>query len=104
MLSFRALNFKSWVHRITYLCKGKHYILATRMALYGQLHPFDSSLEDWTTFIKRARLYFAANGITEDTKKQGVLLLPSCAPKTFTMIKSIVAPKKTVEVSYKDLK
>ncbi len=71
-------------------------------ASHGQLHPFDSSVEDWSTFIERAELYFDANDITVDAKKRGVLL-SSCGPKTFTMIKSIVAPAKPADVPYKDL-
>ena len=66
-------------------------------AAHGHLHPFDSSVEDWSTFIERAELYFIANDITEDAKKRGVLL-SCCGPKTFTMIKSIVAPKKPVKI------
>ncbi len=66
-------------------------------ASHGQLHPFDSSVEDWSTFIGRAELYFDANDITVDAKKRGVLL-SSCGPKTFTMIKSIVAPAKPADV------
>ena len=71
-------------------------------AAHGHLHPFDSSVEDWSTFIERAELYFIANDITEDAKKRGVLL-SCCGPKTFTMIKSIVTPKKPVEIPYDDL-
>ena len=63
------------------------------MAVHGQLYPFDSAVEDWKTFIERAELYFAANGITEEEKKRGVLL-SSCGPTTYTLIKNIVAPRK----------
>lgn len=72
------------------------------MAVHGQLYPFDSAVEDWKTFIERAELYFAANGVSDDGKKRGILL-SSCGVKTFTTIKSIVAPKKPAEVPYKDL-
>ena len=74
----------------------------TTPAAHGQLYPFDSAVEDWKTFIERAELYFDANGITEDAKKRGILL-SSCGPKTFTMIKSIVAPTRPGEIPYGDL-
>ena len=38
-------------------------------AAHGHLHPFDSSVEDWSTFIERAELYFIAKDITEDARK-----------------------------------
>ena len=76
--------------------------VATRMAVHGQLYPFDSAVEDWKTVMERADLYFAANEIADEGKKRGVLL-SCCGPTTYTLIKNIVAPKKPAEIPYKDL-
>ena len=37
---------------------------------YGNIGPFDSPAEDWMSYEERFRLYFTANGITDDDKKQ----------------------------------
>ena len=61
------------------------------MAVYGQLHPFDPDEEDWKSYIQRAKLYFSANRVTDDDQKRAII--PSCCgPKTFQIIKNVVAP------------
>ncbi len=72
--------------------------MATRItAAFGILHPFDSSEEDWKSYIQRAKLYFIANGI-EEAEKQRAIILTSCGPKTFRMIRNIVAPRDPANV------
>ncbi len=62
------------------------------MAVYGQLHPFDQNEEDWTSYIERAKLCFTANKIEEEAQKR-VIILTCCGPKTYQLIKRIVAPE-----------
>ena len=72
------------------------------MAVYGVLHPFDINEEDWKSYIQRAKLYFTANGIT-DADKQRAIILTCCGPKTFKMVKNIVAPQDPNTVSLDEL-
>ena len=52
-----------------------------------QLHPFDSSVEDWSTFIERAGLFFNVNNITtlarQENKNENCRHVD---PKTFSMM------------------
>ena len=50
------------------------------MAVYGTLVVFNPRKEDWTEYAERLSFYFAANGITNDTKKRAILL--SCVGLT----------------------
>jgi len=72
------------------------------MAVYGVLHPFDINEEDWKSYIQRAKLYFTANGITNAEKQQAIILM-CCGPKTFKMVKNIVAPQDPNTVSVDQL-
>ena len=69
------------------------------MAVHGQLYPFDSVVEDWSTFLERAEMYFAANGIADDDKRG--ILISSYGPKTFTLIKTIVVLHKPADIPWR---
>jgi len=73
-------------------------------AHHGVMGPFDSSQEDWLSYVARLENYFVANDITEDkeTKRQAILL-SFCGVPTYRLIKSLSAPTKPEEVSFKDL-
>ena len=59
---------------------------------------FDPSEEDWEEYVERAEIYLSANGITDTTRKQDVLLTV-CGPKTYHILRVLLAPKKSTEVS-----
>ena len=69
---------------------------------YGVLHSFDSSQEDWKSYIQQMKLYFTANDIQLEAKQRAILLT-TCGPKTFQTIRSIVAPTDPAEVPLNDL-
>ena len=61
--------------------------LATRrktMATHGSLSDFDSSKEDWSSYILRLKYYFEANEVTDSNKKKSILLSHTSQP--FKMI------------------
>ena len=43
--------------------------------LHGLLTIFDSTQESWSIYIERLDQYFTANGVTNNDKKQAILLL-----------------------------
>ena len=73
-------------------------------ANHGVIGPFDSSQEDWLSYIARLQNYFVANDITEDkTAKCRAILLSVCGISTYRLIKSLSAPTKPEKVSYDNL-
>ena len=71
------------------------------MATYGCLSEYSSS-EDWASYLERMNQYFLANDVTDAAKKQAILL-SVVGDKTYKLIRDLVAPKKPMEKSYKEL-
>lgn len=67
----------------------------------GKLDSYDSSSEDWATYIERLDQYCVANDIAEG-KKVSVLLCAMGA-KTYTLLRSLLAPIKPAEKSYAEM-
>ena len=81
--------------------------LATRinssvMATHGSLSEFDSTKDDWTSYIERMDFYFIANDVTSDAKKRAILL-SACGAPTLKLIRSLVETGKLTATSYTDL-
>lgn len=72
------------------------------MALHGTIGEFNSALEDWASYAERMDSYLAANEITDAGKRRAVLL-STCGPSTYRLIRSLVAPNKPTDKSYADL-
>ena len=68
---------------------------------YGNVGPFDSAVEDWTSYEDRLD-YLTANGITDNEKKQAIFLT-TCGATTYKLIRCLTAPKKPSEVSIAEL-
>ncbi len=68
------------------------------MAVFGKLYAFDCKEEDWKTYIQRAKLYFTANVIRGAKKK--AIILNTCGPKTFQMIKNIATPRAPEDLTW----
>ena len=71
-------------------------------ATHGSVGTFDSSKEDWETYVERVELYLAANKITEAEQKRDVLL-SVCGAKTYHILRDLIAPKKPRKTSYADV-
>ena len=52
------------------------------MATHGSLSEFDSTKDDWTSYVERMDFYFIANDVTSDAKKRAILL-SACGAPTF---------------------
>ena len=71
------------------------------MATHGCLSEY-SSADDWASYVERMDQYFLANDVTDAAKKR-VILLSVVGDKTYKLICDLVAPKKPMEKSYKEL-
>ncbi len=60
------------------------------MALHGSIRRFDGTEEHWVSYTERLEQYFAANAATVAEKKRAVLL-SSCGPATYKLIRSLTA-------------
>ena len=71
-------------------------------AKYGSIGEFDSTQEDWKTYVERVNLYLTANNVTDRAKKRAVLL-SVCGAKTYHTICDLIAPSKPTGISYEDI-
>ena len=69
---------------------------------FGIVGPFDSAIEDWTSYEERFRLFFKANDIKDDGK-QLAIFLTTCGAATYKLLRSLAAPRKPADVSLTDL-
>ncbi|XP_024154359.1 uncharacterized protein K02A2.6, partial [Oryzias melastigma] len=69
--------------------------------MIGHMDPFEESGEQWTTYIERFEHFVNANGIA-DAKKVPVLL-SVLGPKTYGLLRSLIAPVKPGDMTYKDI-
>ena len=57
---------------------------------FGQLEEFSSGTDSWQAYVKRANLFFQANGINEE--KQLSVFLSSVGGKTYGLLRNLLAP------------
>ena len=70
--------------------------------VFGQVGPFDSHKEDWQEYAERLEHFFGANNIRETEKKRAIFL-STIGPAAYRLLRSLVAPERTGEVSYDTL-
>lgn len=73
---------------------------AGRMASQGKLEEFDGTA--WTSWAERLSFYCEANAVEEPSKKRA-LLLTLCGPKTYEVVRALVAPRTPANVSFDEL-
>ena len=71
-------------------------------ATHGSIGAFDSSEEEWETYVERVEIYLSANKITDAQQKRDVLL-SVCGPKTYHILRDLLAPTKPSDTSYADI-
>ena len=72
------------------------------MATHGSIGEFHGNAEEWTSYIEQLKCYFIANDVTSADKKRAILLA-RCGASTYSLICSLVALSKPMEVQYKDV-
>ena len=66
---------------------GKHCVIGE----------FDSTQEDWRTYVERVNLYLIANDVTKAAKKKAILL-SVCGAKNYHILRNLVAPRTPTEL------
>ena len=66
------------------------------MGNYGKLSEYNSSKEDWQSYIERLELYFTANDIDDEVKRKAILLT-SCGIECYHLFKGLTTPRKPVK-------
>ena len=72
------------------------------MAQHGTIGEFDPEKEDWTSYTERLQQYFTANDV-DNASKQRAILLSVCRPKTYQLIRNLIAPAKPVTKSLEEI-
>ena len=72
------------------------------MATHGSIGEFDPDREDWTSYTERLEQYFTANDM-KDAGKQRAILLSVCGPKSYQLIRNLVAPNKPTEKTFAEI-
>ena len=65
---------------------------------YGNVGEFDQATENWAAYMERMEQYFLANEVTTNNKKRAILL-STCGPTTYSLIRSLVAPSKVTDIA-----
>ena len=65
----------------------------------GQIESFDPKCHIWTQYYERLKFYFNANDIT-DKEKQRSVFFALCGGETFSLVHSLVAPKKLEDTGF----
>ncbi|XP_041931246.1 LOW QUALITY PROTEIN: uncharacterized protein K02A2.6 [Alosa sapidissima] len=69
------------------------------MAYYiGRLDAFDSSTEDWNTYVERLEQFFVANEVEAD--KYVPVLLSVMGGKAYSLLRNLTAPEKPADKKY----
>ena len=75
--------------------------LPFNMLVHGQISQF-SKYGDWISYIEQLEFYFVANEVTNNVKKR-TILLSSCVPETYGLLRSLVSPGKPSDKYFEDL-
>ncbi|XP_025758532.1 uncharacterized protein K02A2.6-like [Oreochromis niloticus] len=69
--------------------------------MIGQMDPFDDAGEQWATYIERFEHYILANDIQPE--KRVPVLLSVMGPKTYGLLRNLVAPSKPGTMQYDNI-
>ena len=73
-----------------------------RMSTVGRIEGFDGSKDsDWQQYAERLEYFFAANGISDDDKKQ-VVFLSVVRAATYKTLRNILSAEKPREKEYSE--
>ena len=71
------------------------------MTSFGKIDVFQPEVEEFSAYLERIELYFVANGIADD--KQVPVFLSLLGAKTYSLLRTLVAPSAPREKPFKDL-
>ncbi|KAJ8033420.1 hypothetical protein HOLleu_23655 [Holothuria leucospilota] len=76
--------------------------MTTRSTIGSSIDPYDSQIETWTEYAERMEQCFIGNDTEEPAKKKAIFL-SSVGPKTYKLIKTLIAPEKPCAKSFTEL-
>ena len=65
----------------------------------GRVEVFDSAEDNWEEYAERLVQFFMANDIQDEVKKRAIFL-SNVGPRTYGIVRSLLAPSRPDEVSY----
>ena len=71
------------------------------MSVIGKLQEFKPETERFSTYVERLKLYFDANGVSED--KKVAVFLTVIGPKNYALLSDFYAPTKPRDIALEDL-
>ena len=74
----------------------------TTLMGHMQLEPFEPDSGSWTEWEERLQFFLESNGITSESRKKATFLTV-CGKQTYSLIRSLISPRKPAEVSFDDL-
>ena len=75
--------------------------MATRMALIGNVGPYDKNVEDFKSYSERVTLFMTANDVKEE--KQVAVFLSVLGAQTYKLLKSLLTPESLEKKSVDEL-
>ncbi len=72
------------------------------MALHGTFGEFNAAVEYWTAYSDRLEQYLLANDVQDATRRRAILQ-SGCGAPTYKLIRSLVAPNKPSDHTFKQL-
>ena len=73
------------------------------VAVFGQIGPFDPTVEDWTQYSERLELFMDANAIQASAKRKKVFLA-TIGATAYKLLRNLVSPMKPADVELDVLK
>ncbi|XP_037069122.1 myosin heavy chain, muscle-like isoform X2 [Pollicipes pollicipes] len=70
--------------------------------LNQHIEPFDPDSSSWAEWEERLELFFEYSGITDERKKK-VSFLTACGRKAYAVLRSLIAPRKPMDVPLAEL-
>ena len=70
-------------------------------AAIGKIGEFDSSTEDWGSYLERLQCYMVANDVADDKKRDTFLCC--VGRETFGLLRALIAPAKLTDKTFKEL-
>ena len=67
-----------------------------------QLEPYEPDSGSWTEWEERLQFFLESNGITDEGKKRATFLTV-CGRKTYSLVRSLISPRKPRDVNFDDL-
>ena len=95
----RVVSYNILVTRNTVLHSRKYSIMAS---LFGTIGPFNKAEEPWAQYVERLEQYFIVNDV-EDDNKQRAIFLSVCGPKTYSLIRDLLQPRKPSATDIKEI-